>query len=110
MLTLASKTKIFICHQPVNLRKSFDGLSGIVEEHFKEDVTGGAYFVFINRNRDLIKILYFDGDGLAIWAKRLEKGSFGQCKHKAPVIERRDLLMMLEGVEAKKMQKRFKST
>ena len=109
MLTLASKNKIFICHQPVNLRKSFDGLSEIVEEHFQEDVTGGAYFVFINRVRDLMKILYFDGDGLAIWAKRLEKGSFGQCKHKIPVIDRRDFLMLLEGVEPRRMQKRFKS-
>jgi transposase len=58
------------------MRKSFDGLSGLVQECFGQDLLTGHLFLFVNRRRDRIKILYFDRDGLVIWYKRLEVGSF----------------------------------
>ena len=58
------------------MRKSIDGLSGLVQECFGQDVLSGHLFLFLNRRRDRIKILYFDRDGLAIWYKRLEVGTF----------------------------------
>jgi transposase len=58
------------------MRKSFDGLSSLVEECFRQDLRDGHLFLFINRRRDRIKALYFDHDGLAIWYKRLELGCF----------------------------------
>ena len=101
--------KVFLCREPVNLRKSFEGLSKIVTFGFQEELISNSYYVFINRGRDLMKVLYFDGDGLAIWAKRLEKGRFAKTKKGTLEIERRDFFMMLEGVIPKRVQKRYKA-
>src|SRR6185369_18008508 len=76
MITLPSAVRIFLCTRPTDLRKSFDGLTGLVQECFAQDLLTGHLFLFLNRRRDRIKILYFDRDGLAIWYKRLEVGSF----------------------------------
>lgn len=110
MLAMTGGAKVFLCQAAVNLRKSFEGLSKIVIEEFKEQLISNSYYIFINRERDLMKVLYFDGDGLAIWAKRLEKGRFPKPNQAKPIIERREFFMMLEGVIPKRMQKRFKST
>ena len=76
MIMLPSAVRIFLCTRPTDLRKSFDGLTGLVQECFGQDPLTGHLFLFLNRRRDRIKILYFDRDGLAIWYKRLEAGSF----------------------------------
>src|SRR6516165_11760193 len=76
MIMLPSAVRIFLCTRPVDLRKSFDGLTGLVQDWFGQDPLNGHLFLFLNRRRDRIKILYFDRDGLAIWYKRLEAGSF----------------------------------
>ena len=57
--------KEFLCKEPVNLRKSFEGLSKIVTFGFQEQLISNSCYVFINKGRDLMKVLYFDGDGLA---------------------------------------------
>lgn len=107
MLAINGSARIFLCRGKVDLRKGFQGLSMIVIEQFKEDLVGNAYFAFLNRPRDRIKVLYFDGDGLAIWQKRLEKGKFPKQKERDPLMTRREFLMMLEGVVPKRMYKRF---
>jgi transposase len=107
MLALPGSVRIFLCNTPVDLRKGFEGLGFLVESIFKETASCGAFFVFINRCRDMMKVLYWDGDGFAIWHKRLEKGRF-KIGVNGPMLERREFLMMLEGVVPKKMQKRFK--
>ena len=109
MLALAGNPKIFLYNLAADLRKGFEGLSVLAESHFQLSVTNGAYFVFVNRTRDKIKVLYWDVDGLAIWHKRLEKGRFAK-KGNHQAMERREFLMMLEGVTPKRIQKRFKMT
>jgi transposase len=89
------------------MRKGFEGLSFLVEEAFPDQLLTGSYFVFLNWRRDKIKVLYWDLDGLAFWYKRLEKGSFPKISDEKSIIERKELLMMLEGVSPKRIQKRF---
>lgn len=108
MLALTGNARFFLHQDPIDLRKGFEGLCVIVEGTFKQDVTTGAYFIFINRRRDRMKVLYWDGDGLAIWYKRLEKGTFQKKKISAALIDRRDFLMLLEGVTPHRLQKRFR--
>ena len=76
MIGVAHGLKVFVCTQPTDMRRSFDGLSGMVEKIVVQDPLSGHLFVFRNRNRDRLKILYWDRDGLAIWYKRLESGTF----------------------------------
>lgn len=108
MLTFSGNVRIFLCQIATDLRKGFDGLSAIVENAYEENLTSGAYFVFFNKPRDRIKILYYDLDGLAIWYKRLEKGTFSKSNLKSGRIERRQFLMLLEGIVPKRLQKRHK--
>ena len=77
---LSAAVRVFLCTRPADLRKGFDGLSGLVQECFSQDVLSGHLFLFLNRRRDRIKILYFDRDGLVIWYKRLEVGSYQNPK------------------------------
>jgi transposase len=76
MLALSGGAKIFLCHGATDLRKGFEGLSALVASSIEEPLTGNAYFIFLNKTRDRMKVPYFDIDGLAIWYKRLEKGRF----------------------------------
>lgn len=99
--------RIFVCHDPTDLRKGFQGLSTIVADFLGEELISNAYFAFLNRNRDRIKILYFDGDGLAIWQKRLEKGRFPKQTESDPLMSRRNFLMLLEGVVPKRVHRRL---
>jgi transposase len=77
MISLPHPVRVFLHAPPTDLRKGFDALSGLVTTAFGHDPTSGHLFLFVNRRRDRLKILYWDrGDGLAIWYKRLETGSF----------------------------------
>jgi transposase len=95
------------------MRKSFDGLIAIVRSELADDPLGGHLFVFINRTQTLMKILYWDGDGFAIWFKRLETGTFRLPAHRndTPAIEitRSGLALILEGIDFSRLpkQKRF---
>jgi transposase len=108
MLALTGNARFFLHKESVDLRKGFEGLSLIVESIFEQEVTGGAYFIFINHRRDRMKVLYWDGDGLAIWYKRLEKGTFSRKKFEKMMIERREFLMLLEGITPHRLQRRFR--
>lgn len=110
MLTFSGNARIFIYTDPVNLHKSFEGLSALAIQTFDIDLISGAYFVFMNRCRDRIKILYWDSDGLAIWYKRLEKGSFARRKIENQQMNRRDFLMLLEGITPKRLRTRYNAS
>ena len=103
---LSISGKIYVCLEVVDLRKGFDLLGAKVEELFPQKLLSFAYFVFFNKSRDRMKILYWDVDGLAIWYKRLEKGTFSR-KINQECLDRKSFLMLLEGVTPLKIQKRF---
>ncbi len=107
MLAYPAGARIFVHTKPVDLRKGFEGLSFIVETILEESLTSGAFFVFLNKQRDKMKILYFDNDGLAIWTKRLEKGLFGKIPDQK-VIDRREFFMLLEGITPRRINRRYK--
>jgi transposase len=110
VLAYPGNAKIFLFSTPTDLRNGFEGLCFLVESTLKEQVASGAYFVFLNRRRTLMKILYWDGDGLALWLKRLEKGLFGRISTPEPLIDRRKFLMILEGVTPRRLNSRYKAT
>jgi len=76
MLTLTGSVRVFFCTEPTDMQWSFDGLSGMAENLMKQNPLSGNLFLFRNRNRDRLKILYWDRDRLATWYKRLEKGTW----------------------------------
>ena len=76
MLTLSRTTRVFLSTEPTDMRKGFDGLFAMVENVIREDPFSGHLFVFRNQRRDRLKVLWWDRDGLAIFYKRLERGSY----------------------------------
>jgi len=81
MLSFTGGLKVFVALEPVDLRKSFSGLEGLVSERLGEDLRQGALFVFTNRRHTRLKILYWDGTGLWLLMKRLEQGTFSWPKN-----------------------------
>jgi transposase len=73
MLSVASTARVYLYMQAVDIRRSYDGLHAIVQSGFTRDIRLGDYFMFINRRRDRIKIIWWDKDGLAIFMKRLRR-------------------------------------
>ena len=110
MLSLPPSIRIFVHALPTDMRKSFDGLSAIVSQTFGKNILEGDYFVFVNRARNRCKILYWDRDGLVIWAKRLEKGGFqvphGDTASLCVEVDSVTLAMMIGGVDLKTAKRR----
>lgn len=108
MLSLPSSVRIFLCLQAAAMRRSFDGLARLVEAFLGADPLSGHLFVFRNRRGDRLKILYWDGDGLAIWYKRLEEGTFRfpSRNERSVRVSAAELAMILEGVELQGVKKR----
>jgi transposase len=80
MLSFPGSLKIYVAIEPCDMRKSFNGLYAAAEEKLGSDPRSGALFVFTNKRRNRLKILYFDGTGLWVLAKRLEQGTFSWPK------------------------------
>lgn len=100
---------ILLWRSPVSMRKSYNGLAALVYQA-GHALTDGAHYVFVNREATQVKILRWDGDGLAIWGKRLEKGRFRVPEPRDGRIEldRRSLSLLLEGVVPLRLSPRFK--
>ena len=115
MIGLPEGTPIYLCTQPVDFRKGFDGLTGIVTASLGRSVTDGSLFLFVNRKRDRIKALWWETGGLTLWYRRLERGTvelpkpLGDKPHVA--IDSVELAMWIAGVplrSAKTRRKRMK--
>jgi len=116
MFTLPSAVQVFICLQPTDLRKSFDSLSALVSSVVGQDPLSGHLFVFLNRYRTSVKILFWDRSGYCLYYKRLEAGTFklpeqpidtadaASCALGLP-----ELTLMLEGIDltCARRRKRF---
>lgn len=104
------QARIYLYNLPVDMRRSFDGLMAIVQANFEQDVRQGDLFLFINKRRDRLKLLWWDGDGLAIFMKRLEQGTFerpgGSSDEKPLLMDRTELVMLLSGIELQSIKRR----
>lgn len=109
MFGLTAATRIFLYRGAADMRCGFDGLCGLVRFHLQGDPLCGGLFVFVNRRHTLVKILCWEGDGLAIYAKRLEQGTFRVPVGDAPSaeIDRRTLALLLEGVTPRRLSPRY---
>jgi transposase len=107
MLGLSAAVRVYVASAPADMRKSFDGLSALVSG-LDLDPLSGHLFVFINKRRDRIKILYWDTDGLAVWAKRLERGTFRIPDASADRVEMSaaDLAALLAGIDLNSARRR----
>lgn len=76
MMHLPASVRVYLCLSPCDMRRSFDGLHALVRDHLQLDPLAGHLYLFANKRRDRLKILYWDRDGFAIWAKRLEEGTY----------------------------------
>ncbi len=108
MFPAIGNTKIFLCREPTDMRKSYDTLAALATSKLDEDPLSGALFVFLNQSRNRVKILYYESGGFCLWMKRLEAGSFALPlgEGKKQKINPGDLAMLLEGLKVIKM-KRF---
>ena len=110
LLSPMGSAKIYLYAKPADMRKSFNGLHAIVAAEFGRDIRTGDVFVFLNRRLDRIKLIHWDRDGLAIWMKRLERGTF-QRPRSLPggvqvEIDRTDLSLILSGIELASAKRR----
>ena len=84
MLSFSGSLRVFVAVEACDMRKGYEGLSALASGVLKEDVRGGALFVFGNRRRTRLKMLYFDGTGMWVLGKRLEKGTFSWPRASGP--------------------------
>lgn len=96
--------RIWLCTDPVDMRKSFNGLSAVVSNQLGENPLSGQLFVFVNRRRTLMKVLYFESSGFCIWSKQLEQGQFHVGLSEAGKLELdwTKLKLLLCGIEVEK--------
>ena len=108
MPNVPTKVRIFLCRSAIDMRKGFDGLHGVVLEVLRQDPLSGDLFVFLNKRRDRVKLLIWEGDGMPIVYKRLERGTFrppaagGDCVTLSPA----QLSLLLGGIDLMQTRQR----
>jgi transposase len=114
MFLLSPHTKVFLAQQITDMRKSFRGLLTLTESILQQDPASGHLFVFVNRRRDMLKILHWDGSGFWIWYRRLERGTFqlpAEDAGKAPTgveLTPAQLSLILDGIDLSSARQRLR--
>jgi transposase len=107
-----ARVRVFLYGQPVDMRKSFDGLIALTRRGLGQDPLSGHVFVFVNRRGSYLKALYFDRSGFCLWAKRLEQGQFisdwRRCASRE--LDVTGLKLLLEGIEPARRRLRYRSS
>lgn len=110
MFTLSSSNKFHLYNGYTDMRKSFDGLAGIVQNTLGSNPCNGDVFIFINKRRDKIKLLHWQGIGFTLYYKRLEKGTFKlpayDPKIGSIVLDYAQMVMIVDGLSVKNIEKR----
>ena len=113
MFTLSSQHRFLLYSQPTDMRKSFDGLSGLVQNKLSTNPRNGDVFIFINRGRDRIKLLHWSGSGYTLYYKRLESGTFELSTYDGGArgikLDYARMVMIMDGLSIKNvaMRKRY---
>lgn len=113
MFGLPARTRVFLACAPTDMRKSFHGLLSLTEAVLQQDPTSGHLFVFLNRRRDLMKVLYWENSGYAIWYKRLEQGRFQmpsmpQDSSVGIELTGSQLSLILQGIDLRSVKQRIR--
>lgn len=110
MFGLTTATRVFVAPGATDMRKGFDGLFGLVRDALGEDPLSGHLFLFANRDRTRVKVLVFDGSGLWVCAKRLEKGRFAwpqaEPGRTRVTLQAAELTMLLSGIDLRQTKPR----
>ena len=113
MLHLSASFTYYFYNSAVDMRKGFDSLSGLVSQHMQLNVLSGSIFIFINKKRNQVKLLLWEGDGLSLYYKRLERGAYElpAVSHESSSVSlsAQQLHLILQGIQLKsvKMKKRY---
>jgi transposase len=110
MLSLPANTRVYLCRTATDMRKGFDGLHALARQIFQHDPLDGHLFLFINRRRDRLKALWWDRDGMALFYKRLEAGTYQlpatDDDSRGVEIDATDLALLLNGIDIQSAQRR----
>jgi len=106
MLGVGKSQRVFVCQEPIDMRKSFEGLAYLTREVIKQDPLSGYLFMFVNRTKSSMKILYWDKSGYAIWYKRLQKGRFSTGG--SVELTYTEMMCVLDGLEFDKMPRKVR--
>jgi len=110
VIALPASVRVYLALSPCDMRRSFDGLHALVTGTLELDAFAGHLFVFGNRRRDRVKILYWDRDGFAVWAKRLEQGTYAlpleESGQRRREITSAELGVLLSGIDLSQVQRR----
>ena len=114
MLGIGHATRIHLAVDPADMRKSFEGLSGLIRGKLQEDPLSGHLFLFCNKGRNRLKMVFWDGTGLWVCAKRLERGQFSwpspvsgeDPARPVVVISQEDLILLTGGIEMSRIERK----
>ncbi len=109
MLSLSSSCRYFLYRHSADMRKGFDGLSGLVKDGLLKDPLGGDVFIFFNKRRSQVKLLLWERDGFSMYYKRLEQGTYELPLTTSTELKSSELMLILQGISLKsvRLRKRF---
>ena len=106
MLSLSSSCRYFLYHHHADMRKGFDGLSGLARDGLLKDPLSGDVFIFFNKRRSQVKLLVWERDGFSIYHKRLEGGTYELPTSSSVELRNDELMLILQGISLKSVRRR----